>query len=439
MMICLTHVHRPLKVILKSLLRGCLVLGLMGHLSAAVQAEMGTNGHAGKSHAAKTQSLVASCQAEGALPSVHCGRTPSIALDDKGTAYVVFSQNGHVYLTKSDDLGQSYTTPLAVNTRPEAIYDDGENRPKIALNGKHVYVSWTHKTPGRYTGDVRFARSVNGGEQFDEPLTINTDKQLIGHRFDTLALDDAGRVYLFWIDKRDKERALAAEQDYPGAAIYVSYSDDQGASFHQEKKWVEHSCECCRIASASDGQGNIALLWRHVFPGNIRDHAIALMNIEAFKGDQAAGPVEPLQATLDDWYLQGCPHQGPDLSFDAQKRAHMVWFTQGKQHKGLVYGQYDLQEQARLKVMTVDASPAASRPQVLVHKDEVFIVWKRFNGKGVDLRLLRSTDLGKTWMSEQQIASTDHDSDYPDLIQQGDKLYVTWHTQAEGLRWMALK
>jgi hypothetical protein len=418
--------HDRLKLISLGVLYFLLVF--TGYASA----EQRTSGH--NNHQEAKASLLAECHEPSALPSVHCGRSPSIAMDEQGTAYIVFSQHGHVYLTTSADFGKTYRTPVAVNTRPEAIYDDGENRPKIVVGkDSQLYVSWTHKTPGRYSGDVRFSRSLDGGQNFSEPVTINSDKQLISHRFDTLVQDDSGRLYIFWIDKRDQVQAKKTNEVYPGAAIYYRYSDDQGASFQPDIKWVDQSCECCRIAAAVDKRGKVAILWRHVFPGNIRDHAISYVEAE-----MPAAHAKPVRATQDNWHLEGCPHHGPDLSFDANHRAHMVWFTQGDVNKGLVYGQYDFARQETTSIKSIDARPSSSRPQVQVHGQKVFILWKRFNADKMELMLLRSPDTGKTWDAEQIIASTHQDSDHPDLISAGAKLFATWHTQAEGLRWMEL-
>ena len=286
----MTKIRRSLITTLHALLL-VLVLPSSEALSENINVDMKTKGHA-----SSKQSLLSECQDSSALPSVHCGRTPSVAIDEKGKAFVVFSQNGHVYLSSSLDYGKTYSSPIVVNRKPEAIYDDGENRPKLVLSGDDkLFVSWTHKTPGRYSGDVRFARSLDAGHSFSEPVTVNNDAQLISHRFDSMVLDGAGRLYLFWIDKRDKQAADKTKQDYLGASIYYTYSDDDGASFQPDRKWVEHSCECCRISTAQDALGKIAILWRHVFPGNIRDHAIAYVGD---KQTQISGL--PFRAAIDD-------------------------------------------------------------------------------------------------------------------------------------------
>ena len=380
-------------------------------------------------HKGPRQSLLTECQSQSALPSPHCGRVPTVTFGDDGRLYVVFSQNGHIYFTQSSDLGKSFAPATVVNRVPELIYDDGENRPKIVLgDNREVYVSWTHKTGGRYTGDVRFSRSLNGGDTFDNPITVNSDSALISHRFDAMTLDNFGRIYLLWIDKRDQEKAKRNKQPYAGASLYFAVSSNSGASFQPNQKFVDHSCECCRIAVDTDDDGQVVAFWRHVYPVNIRDHAISYVIPEnpLIKG-------MPQRATDDDWTIDGCPHHGPEVSIDSEGKAHMAWFSQGKKNSGLMYGQFDLESKQILKTRSIDASPAAARPQVQVMGNSLYLMWKRFNGQSMDLLISQSTDRGQTWSPPKVIASTKHDSDHPDWVSQGSRLYASWHTQAEGL------
>ena len=380
-------------------------------------------------HAAAQQSLLAECQSANALPSPHCGRVPTAKFADNGDLYVVFSQHGHIYLTSSSDQGKSFRTPVVVNRNPELIYDDGENRPKLAL-GKNaeIYISWTHKTPGRYSGDVRFARSLDGGKTFDDPLTVNSDRAIISHRFDSMTLDHQGRIFLIWIDKRDSDQARKSEQEYAGASLYYALSDNSGASFLPNRKLVDHSCECCRIATDIDSAGSVVALWRHVYPVNIRDHAITRITAQ-----QPSIQGLPVRASDDGWKIDGCPHHGPDLSMDDKDRAHMAWFTQGEKNKGLMYGRFDFNHQQTELVSSIDSSPSASRPQVQVIGSRVYLLWKRFNGQQMDLLMSRSMDEGQSWSAPESLATTEHGSDHPDWLRFGDRLYAAWHTQSEGL------
>ncbi len=383
-------------------------------------------------HKGEKGSLLEACLVQGALPSVHCGRAPTAAFGPDGNLYVVFSQHGHIYLAISSDEGQSYQTTSVVNRMPELIYDDGENRPKIAL-GKHneIFVSWTHKTAERYSGQVRFARSSNGGKTFDTAVSVNTGDAVINNRFDSLVLDRQGRIFLVWIDKRDKVDARKNDRKYAGTSIYYAVSDDSGESFQPVSKLVDHSCECCRIALDSDNSNRVVALWRHVYPVNIRDHAISYLT-------PGNPPIDglPTRASNDDWQIDGCPHHGPDLSIDHKNRAHMAWFSQGNKNKGLMYGRYDFEKGQTRFLKSIDDSPTASRPQVLVFNDRVYLMWKRFNGESMDLLINYSDDEGRNWSTPEPIATTANGSDHPDWVSNNRQLFAAWHTQSEGLRLM---
>ncbi|MBV1915091.1 MAG: glycoside hydrolase [Pseudomonadales bacterium] len=411
---------------MKPLLNTCAALLLVSiALVTTAQAKMAHGNHKGSN-----KSLLAECLKPAALPSPNCGRVPTAVFGPKGKLYVVFSQHGHIYLTTSDDKGKTFQSSIVVNRKPERIYDDGENRPKIVLGKSgEIYVSWTHKTPGRYSGDVRFSRSLDGGITFNTPITVNSDRAIISHRFESMSLDEKGRVYLIWIDKRDKIKAKENQQKYAGVSLYYAVSDNSGESFRPNQKLVDHSCECCRIAVDQDSAGRVVALWRHVYPDNIRDHAIAYVSPEN-------SPIQgmPIRATDDAWQIDGCPHHGPDLSIDSENRAHLAWFTQGEKNKGLMYGRFDFKNEKTSLVHSIDNSPSASRPQVQVMGDRIYLMWKKLNGEQIDLLISRSSDEGKNWSKPEMIATTKNGSDHPDWLVHDDELYASWHTQSEGLR-----
>ena len=172
-----------------------------------------------------TVQAAADCDSQ---PSIHCGSTPSATLAE-GRLWTAFVQDQHVYVSSSDDFGKQFSEAVRVNPVPEDAEHNGENRPKIIVNGDEIYVTWTLKTSPRFTGEIRFSRSLDAGRTFSEPRTVNDDGLFTGHRFESLFLTESGHLYLTWIDKRDLEAAIEAEQPYSGAAIYYAVSDDGGS------------------------------------------------------------------------------------------------------------------------------------------------------------------------------------------------------------------
>jgi len=64
----------------------------------------------------------------------------------------------------------------------------------------------------------------------------------------------------------------------------------------------------------------------------------------------------------------------------------------------------------------------------------VFIVWKEFDGMSTGIYLMHSNDGGNLWSAPQKIASTTGTSDYPFLISDSNKNYLSWNTDKEGYR-----
>src|SRR5690625_8035821 len=58
------------------------------------------------------------------------------ALSEDGHLHIVVKEGEHLVLYTSSDLGAHWSLPQHINTHPEAISADGENRPKVALRSE---------------------------------------------------------------------------------------------------------------------------------------------------------------------------------------------------------------------------------------------------------------------------------------------------------------
>ena len=347
----------------------------------------------------------------------------SAAFDGKGMLWAVTTEGGYVALRHSTDLGRTWSEPVRVNTTEERIEADGDARPKIAVGPKgEIYVTWTQALAKPYSGFIRFARSQDGGTSFSAPLTVHRDRQEITHRFDALAVNAKGHIFVAWVDKRDGEAARGKGADYRGAALYFAVSDDGGTTFGGDHRLAEHTCECCRIALLPRDDGSVSVFWRHVFAPDIRDHALARIH--------ADGRVDGFRrATFDDWAIDACPHHGPSLAADAKGELHGVWFDLGPKHPGAVYG--------RLRDGGVDAlrrigDDTAEHPDLAIIGDRIAIAWKEFDGEKSLLRGMLSDDNGTTWR-DVALGATAGASDQPRLLVQNGAFLVFWNTRDKPL------
>ena len=350
------------------------------------------------------------------------GLGATAAFDQRGGLWAVNREGEHVLARSSDDLGRSWGKPVRVNAVPEPVGADGDARPRIAAGaGGELYVTWTKPLSKPYTGDIRLSRSLDGGKTFSAPITVHTDRQEITHRFDSIAVNRNGQVFVAWIDKRDQV-AAAKDARYRGAAVYYAVSDDRGASFRGDYKLADYSCECCRIALVPQGDGSVLATWRHVFAPNVRDHAISRMY-----PDGRIGKVQ--RVTFDDWRVDVCPHHGPSLAADASGRLHAVWFTQGAKRSGIFYGRLG---ETGVEGQRGVGGATAEHADIAVSARRVAVIWKEFDGERSRLRAMISEDGGSAWR-EHDLASTAGASDQPRLLERQSRFYAFWNTRNEPL------
>jgi hypothetical protein len=346
------------------------------------------------------------------------------AFDARGALWAAHKDGGYIAVSRSDDAGRNWSQPVRVNSAMEPTDSGADARPKIALgNDGEIYVTWTRPLGKPFTGEIRFARSLDGGRSFSKPVTVHADRQEITHRFDAMAVNNKGQLFVAWIDKRDGVAAARARApEFRGAAVYFAVSDDQGASFRGDYKLAEHSCECCRIALRPQEDGSLLAMWRHVFAPNIRDHALARM-----MPDGKAGEVR--RVTFDDWRVDVCPHHGPSLDMDAGGRLHAVWFTQAPKNSGVFYG--------RLREGGVDlqrriGGDSAEHADLAIIGNRVAVAWKEFDGERSRLRAMISENAGEHWR-ERELAVTADASDHPRVLVRTGTFQVFWNTRREPL------
>ncbi|MET0556805.1 MAG: sialidase family protein [Vicinamibacteria bacterium] len=354
---------------------------------------------------------------------------PTPAFDGKGHLFVAFVEGDAVFAATSADLGRTFGPAVRVTPRPERIDANGEARPKIAADGQGgVFVSWTRKGAKPYTGDVRFARSTDGGRTFAPPVTVNDDGLPTGHRFDALSVGRSGEVLLAWVDKRDLEQAKTAGKAYDGAAIYSAVSRDGGRTFGKNAKVKDNACECCRLAVARDGAGRPVVLWRDILPGGIRDHSLAVLG---------AAP-RPTRATFDGWKVNACPHHGPSLAI-ADGTYHLAWFTaEGRNGGGLFYARSSDGGATYGEPRRLAPASGAGHAYVLAAGGAVDVVWKESRGDGSVVRAARSQDGGATFAPARDAAATAGRADHPLLVSDGPRAYLSWFTDADGYRLVPL-
>ena len=372
------------------------------------------------------------CADTKAPPLSLCAETVTATFDNKGTLWAVWTNNDSIYVQSSADKGNSFTSPVLVNTKPETVAAENESRPKIKVDAKgNIYLTWVLTLDKKRSTYVRFSRSTDGGKSFTTPVTVNDDLQVIRHRFDSLAVGKNGEIFVAWLDARETEAAKKAGKEVKGLSLYYSTSTDGGKHFAANKSITDHVCECCRLDTAIAPDNTPVVVWRHIFDGGIRDHALV-----KFKDWQTPDTVQRM--SHEDWKIDACPHHGPALSIAESGIYHAVWFSGAESKQGLFYG-YSTDAGKSFSESINFAKEGANHPSVLAMNKQVLVTWQTFDGKTNRALIMKSTDEGKTWSAPEVLAETTEIADEPFLVSDGQRIYLSWQVAQKDYQLIAIK
>jgi hypothetical protein len=345
---------------------------------------------------------------------------PALAVTRDGkTVLAWFAQQGH---DNNLFVAQPGSEPTPVRVNPEGLFVDSLHQPPgLALGpGDEVYVSWSSRKPipdgGLFASDLRLSRSLDGGRTFDGHLRVNEDRP-ISHSFEGLGVASDGTVIVSWIDSRDGAST---------AGTYLARIAERGSRVEHTLKLDEgETCVCCRVDVAAGPRDTVAVAWRKVFPGSIRDMVVGLSR-DGGRSFMPAG-----LAHADRWKINACPHRGGSVAMDDRGRVYLAWYTE------TVDGQprmlFAVGDGARFSAPARLNSSTGSIPdQVRLAADpagRVVIVWEEATAVRRRVLLRYSTDGGRT-LSAPQALSQAIKAYAPDVaVAPGGAFVLAWHEE----------
>ncbi|MGH9833111.1 MAG: sialidase family protein [Blastocatellia bacterium] len=256
---------------------------------------------------------------------------PFIVSDNGGGFYLAYVERvnnvSNVMLRHSAN-GVKFSAPVRVNDRAGDATVRNENPPKVIVGPQgEVYVCWANER-GKWKGNIRFARSTDGGKTFSPALTVNSDgaSEPAGHAFQSIAVDKQGRIYVAWIDERNKQK------EDRGGEIWLAISTDRGKTFSRDRRILTDVCECCRTNLQIDAAGNLYLSYRTVPRAGPMYRDIILA-----RSQDGGKTFTKTIVSEDKWEIPGCPVAGPSFSFGNHGAIIAVWFMGGSPRPGLYY------------------------------------------------------------------------------------------------------
>jgi hypothetical protein len=356
--------------------------------------------------------------------------TAAPAFGSDGTLWLVRPMVDRIVVSRSTDLGKTFSTPVMVTPEPMNLDWGPDARARIAVDPKGgLIVTFGTFQDKNFNGRAYFARSNDGGASFTRPRPITADTT--SQRFEVADVDPTGRVFAAWLDKRTIAKARAAGRAYPGAALAYAWEDGD-AGFGDTSVALDNTCECCRLGLAFAGAGRPAVVFRNIFPGSVRDHGVI-----TFRDPTTPGPVR--RVSVDDWKIEACPHHGPSMAIAPDGSYHVAWFTDGATRKGLFYARADSADAPYSQPRALSAANRQpARPHLLANGQALHLVWKEFDGTKVAVRWQVSHDSGRQWSAARTVAETEDASDHPLLVADKQRTYLSWLTKVEGYRLIPL-
>lgn len=364
--------------------------------------------------------------------SLACATSVTPASAPDGSLWVAWTAGGAVSVARSSDGGASFSAPVVLG-RYGGYADTGPDaRPQIAIDSSgRIAVVFDVFKDDAWNARVLVSLSEDGGASFSPPRPV-TDHPA-SQRFPVATWTADGVLFVAWIDKRTVAEAARRGRAPPGAALAYAWSHDAGRTFSESRVAHAPSCECCRIGIALAGSRQPVLLFRAIFDGRVRDHALVAFDARGL-------PTPAQRVAHDDWVTDACPHHGPALAIASDGTRHAAWFTQGRRRSGVFYARSRDARSGFLAPMRVGAAGRrVSRPYLLARDKRIWLAWKEFDGERTTVHASRSDDDGATWSAAQEIARTGGYSDHPLLIAHAGRVHLSWQTQAEGYRLLPLE
>ena len=301
-----------------------------------------------------------------------------------------------VFVAVSRDAGQTFSSPVQVNTVPGEARVGGEQPPRVALTtpagsaDPEIVVLWGARGDAKA---IKTARSRDGGRTFDAPSTLQAAGAAGDRGWHALAVDRSGTAHVLWLD----HRVLAAGrkpgekhvhgQMPPKPANYDSVAEAQKSALYYvnasasppaEHELAKGVCYCCKTSLITGPAGELYAAWRHVYAGDLRDMAFT------FSRDGGRSFSEPVRVSEDGWAISGCPDDGPSLAVDDGGAVHIAWPTvlDGPEPEGALFYSTTRDGKtfaARTRIPTLGLRNPSHVQLVTDRKGRLMVAWDEYS------------------------------------------------------------
>ncbi len=375
--------------------------------------------------------VIQSCKTENKDPSLITSEAPRIQLvtspvDGYSSLPRLFS-NGNILFMSWVEKHDTVTTLKYANyiadvwSEPKEIssgtdwFVNWADYPTISENNGNVLSSLLQKSAsGTYTYDIRLNLFSNETNSWKNNFLLNLDGTQSEHGFVSMLPYKNDSFFVTWLDGRTTVNvSKGKEQMTLRGAIITSEG-----KIEKDLLLDNRTCDCCNTAAAMTPDGPV-VVYRDRSQEEIRDIAI----VRRVNGSWT----EPQIVFEDNWYIPGCPVNGPEIdSFESNLA--LAWFTAANDNPKVQVAFSEDNGKAFGLPFRIDNGNAIGRADiVMLDRKSAAVLWMEPSGVDTVIRLVKVSSNG-TINEPITISKTrsERASGFPQLEILGDKLFVAW-------------
>jgi hypothetical protein len=268
------------------------------------------------------------------------GIQPETVVDDRGVLHLLYfagePRAGDLFYVRSKDEGQTFSTPIRVNSQPGSAIATGTIRGGQIAIGRHgrVHVVWNGSDTAEPKGLINpasggpsapflYARSNADGTAFEPQRNLTTRSFGIDGG-GSIAADSGGNVYAAW-----QSLPVGGGTGEDHRLVWIARSTDDGGTFTAEQPaWREQTgaCGCCGMRMLAGPSDSLYLLYRSATATTHRDIFLLESSDKArtFRGSR-----------VQSWQIGACPMSSMSIAASASGVLG-AWETAGQVYFGKI-------------------------------------------------------------------------------------------------------
>ena len=327
----------------------------------------------------------------------------------------ISGNNKNIVYSKSENYGETFSSPIQINYVDNNIFAFGQSGPKISIFNSKVYITYIDDRSGLTS--VYLNISDNQGETWQEEILISDTPYM--NAYQDFEVDNNGNLHLVYYN-------YAANYDLDDARYRFSEGGDSEFNASIVLGVVTDDmepCDCCQPDLEIDISGDIYVIYRNN-EQNIRDAYIAVKRYE----DETFS--EYFQASNLQDFIGFCPSSGPSLDISNGKIA--IAYT-SYNNQNVYTSMSNLENMDFLNYISAnpDSDSFQNYPYILLDNN-LHTVWVDLDGFDIfygmrDIETNTMQNIQK--INDDNTNSTQQD---PIIYKQNDMLYSFWSDQRNG-------